>query len=230
MATSGTTTFNLDIADVIEEALSMLGGGEDLGFEPFEARRTLNLLLIDWMNRGILLWKQNLATLDLTNGTASYALPSSLIDITELVHRTISGSTSTDLALDRISMEEYQRITNKTQTGRPTQFAINRLRDAAQLYLWPTPDTTTASGTPILSYFSFNRVEDITKSNQDPDVPFRFLPCLSTGLAYKMAIKRPGITAERASMLKQMYEEELTSAMYADKERASLLIKPSFRL
>ena len=230
MATSGTTTFNLDIADVIEEALSMLGGGEDLGFEPFEARRTLNLLLIDWMNRGILLWKQNLATLDLTNGTASYALPSSLIDITELVHRTISGSTSTDLALDRISMEEYQRITNKTQTGRPTQFAINRLRDAAQLYLWPTPDTTTASGTPILSYFSFNRVEDVTKSNQDPDVPFRFLPCLSTGLAYKMAIKRPGITAERASMLKQMYEEELTSAMYADKERASLLIKPSFRL
>lgn len=230
MTTSGTTSFNLDIADVIEEAMSMLGGEQSLGFEPLEARRTLNLLLIDWMNRGILLWKQNIATLDLTSGTASYTLPSSLIDITELVHRTVSGSNTTDLALDRISMEEYQRITNKTQTGRPTQYAINRLRDAAQLYLWPTPDTTTASGTPLLSYFSFNKVEDVTKSNQDADIPFRFLPCLSTGLAYKMSIKRPGITADRASMLKQMYEEELTSAMYSDKERASLLIKPSFRL
>ena len=230
MATSGTTTFNLDIADVIDEAMAMLGGEQTLGFEPLEARRTLNLLLIDWMNRGILLWKQNIATLDITNGTAKYTLPTSLIDITELVHRTVSGSTNTDLALERITMEAYQRITNKTQTGRPTQYAINRLRDAAELYLWPTPDATTSSGTPILSYFSFNKVEDVTKSNQDPDVPFRFLPCLSTGLAYKMSIKRPGITSERASMLKQMYEEELTSAMYADKERASLLIKPSFRL
>ena len=167
MGTSGTTTFNLDVADVIEEAMSMLGGEQTLGFEPVAARRTLNLLLIDWMNRGILLWKQEIATLDITNGTAKYTLPSSLIDITELVHRTIDGSTSTDLALTRITMEAYQRITNKTQTGRPTQFAINRLRDAAQLYLWPTPDTTTSSGTPILSYFSFNRVEDVNRSVED---------------------------------------------------------------
>jgi len=230
MGTSGTTSFNLDVADVVDEAMSMLGGEQTLGFEPLEARRTLNLLLIDWMNRGILLWKQAAATLDMTNGTSSYTLPTSLIDITEIVHRTINGSTQTDLALSRITIEAYQRITNKTQTGRPTQYAINRLRDAAQLYLWPTPDATTASGTPILSYFSFNRVEDVNKSNQDFDIPFRFLPCLSTGLAYKMAMKRPGITAERTSILKQMYEEELTSAMYADKERASLLIKPSFRL
>ncbi len=105
MATSGTTTFNLDIADVIEEAMAMLGGEQSLGFEPLEARRTLNLLLIDWMNRGILLWKQNIATLDITNGTAEYTLPTSLIDITELVHRTVSGSTTTDLALERITME-----------------------------------------------------------------------------------------------------------------------------
>jgi len=230
MGTSGTTSFNLDVADVVDEAMSMLGGEQTLGFEPLEARRTLNLLLIDWMNRGILLWKQAAATLDMTNGTSSYTLPTSLIDITEIVHRTINGSTQTDLALSRITIEAYQRITNKTQTGRPTQYAINRLRDAAQLYLWPTPDATTASGTPILSYFSFNRVEDVNKSNQDFDIPFRFLPCLSTGLAYKMAMKRPGITAERTSILKQMYEEELTPAMYADKERASLLIKPSFRL
>jgi len=230
MGTSGTTSFNLDVADVVDEAMSMLGGEQTLGFEPLEARRTLNLILIDWMNRGILLWKQAAATLDMTNGTSSYTLPTSLIDITEIVHRTINGSTQTDLALSRITIEAYQRITNKTQTGRPTQYAINRLRDAAQLYLWPTPDATTASGTPILSYFSFNRVEDVNKSNQDFDIPFRFLPCLSTGLAYKMAMKRPGITAERTSILKQMYEEELTSAMYADKERASLLIKPSFRL
>ena len=230
MTTSGTTSFNLDVADVIDEAMSMLGGEQTLGFEPLEARRTLNLLLIDWMNRGILLWKQAAATLDMTDGTSSYTLPTSLIDITEIVHRTIDGSTQTDLALSRITIEAYQRITNKTQKGRPTQYAINRLRDAAQLYLWPTPDTTTASGTQILSYFSFNRVEDVNKSNQDFDIPFRFLPCLSTGLAYKMAMKRPAITAERTSILKQMYEEELTSAMYADKERASLLIKPSFRL
>ena len=230
MGTSGTTSFNLDVADVVDEAMSMLGGEQTLGFEPLEARRTLNLLLIDWMNRGILLWKQAAATLDMTNGTSSYTLPTSLIDITEIVHRTINGSTQTDLALSRITIEAYQRVTNKTQTGRPTQYAINRLRDAAQLHLWPTPDATTASGTPILSYFSFNRVEDVNKSNQDFDIPFRFLPCLSTGLAYKMAIKRPGITVERTGILKQMYEEELTSAMYADKERASLLIKPSFRL
>ena len=86
MATSGTTTFNLDIADVIEEAMSMLGGEQTLGFEPLEARRTLNLLLIDWMNRGILLWKQNIATLDITSGTAKYTLPTSLIDITCLLY------------------------------------------------------------------------------------------------------------------------------------------------
>jgi|TARA_S200002703_G_scaffold35486_2_gene30528 hypothetical protein len=230
MGTSGTTAFNLDVADVIEEAFSMIGGEQALGFEPIEARRTLNLLLIDWMNRGILLWKQNIATLDITAGTESYTLPTSLIDITEIVHRTVDGTTTTDLALTRISMEEYIRLTSKSQQSRPTQYAINRLRDAAQLYLWPTPNATTTSGTPILQYFSFNKVEDINKSNEDVDIPFRFLPCLATGLAYKMSIKREGITADRAVMLKQMYEEELTSAMYADKERASLLIKPSFRL
>ena len=113
MATSGTTTFNLDIADVIDEAMAMLGGEQTLGFEPLEARRTLNLLLIDWMNRGILLWKQNIATLDITNGTAKYTLPTSLIDITELVHRTVSGSTNTDLALERILWKLIKELPTK---------------------------------------------------------------------------------------------------------------------
>ena len=102
MGTSGTTAFNLDVADVIEEAFSMLGGEQSLGFEPIEARRTLNLLLIDWMNRGILLWKQNIATLDITAGTEKYTLPTSLIDITEIVHRTVDGTTTTDLAPNEI--------------------------------------------------------------------------------------------------------------------------------
>jgi len=219
MATSGTYDFSMDIDEVIQEATEMIGGEQTLGHEPKSARRSINLLLQDWQNRGILLWTAGTTAISVSTSVTSYALTSSTIDITEAVVR----RDDVDLQLERITMEEYLKIPRKSQTGRPNQYAIRRGRGNPVLFLWPIPENTT----DILKLEQVKYTEDVTKSaGQNADISRRFLPCLTTGLAYYMAMKRPGIDVGRIGLLKAEYEERLTNAMNEDRERASAYFLP----
>jgi len=219
MATSGTYDFSMDIDEVIQEATEMIGGEQTLGHEPKSARRSINLLLQDWQNRGILLWTAGTTAISVSTSVTSYALTSSTIDITEAVVR----RDNVDLQLERITMEEYLKIPRKSQTGRPNQYAIRRDRGNPVLFLWPIPENTT----DILKLEQVKYTEDVTKSaGQNADISRRFLPCLTTGLAYYMAMKRPGVDVGRIGLLKAEYEERLTNAMNEDRERASAYFLP----
>jgi|TARA_Y100001938_G_scaffold147090_1_gene227530 hypothetical protein len=219
MATSGTYDFSLDIDEVIEEAMEMIGGEQTLGNEPKSARRSINLLLQDWQNRGILLWTADTTTVSVSTSVTSYALPDSIIDVTEAV----IGRDNTDLQIERITMEEYLKIPRKGQKGRPSQYAIRRGRDNISVFLWPVPENTT----DVLKLEHIKYTEDVNKSAiQTADISRRFLPCLTVGLAYFMSMKRPGIDAGRVQFLNQEYENRLQRAMHEDRERASAYFRP----
>ena len=219
MATSGTFNFNLDIDEVIQEATEMIGGEQTLGHTPASARRSINLMLKDWQNRGILLWSTYTTLVTVITSTTTYALSDSTLDALEVVLR----RDGTDVQLERISFEEYQLVPNKTQTGRSTQFTIKRDRDNPTIFLWPIPENST----DILSIEGIRELEDVNKSaDQNADMPKRFLPPLTCGLSYYLSMKTPGIEMDRIGMLKSNYEALLQTALEEDRERANLFLKP----
>ena len=202
----------------------MIGGEITLGEEPRSARRSINLLLQDWQNRGIQLWTIGTTAVTVTTNTTAYTFVQN-IDILEAVINVQSGDGSTDLQLNRISMEEYLKIPRKTQTGRSSQYAVRRDRDNIVISLWPLPDNSTN----ILKLETVKYIEDVSRSNQTADISRRFLPCLTAGTAYFMSMKRPGVDPSRINMIKQEYEERLSRAQEEDRERASMLIRPRLR-
>ena len=219
MATSGTYNFNLDIDEVIQEATEMIGGEETLGHTPASARRSINLMLNEWQNKGVLLW--SIQTTAVTATSVETSLPDEILDTLAVTYAV--NSSATDIALERISREEYHNLPNKTTTGRPTQYAITRGVNNIALFLYPTPNITTG----ILNIECFKQLEDVNKSaGQNAQVPKRFLPALTCGLSYHLAMKRPGIPMDRIQMLKANYEEKLAFAMEEDRERASMFIRP----
>ena len=219
MATSGTYNFNLDIDEVIQEATEMIGGEQTLGHEPQSARRSINLMLNDWQNRGVLLWKIYTTAVTVSTSVTSYDLSSSTTDALQVNLR----RDSTDIELQRISFEEYLNVPNKSQAGRPTQYTVKRDLANPTIHIYPVPD----NATDILKIEAIRQVEDINKSaDQNADTPVRFLPALTCGLSYYLSMKRNNIPMDRIQMLKANYEEKLAMALEEDRERASLLLKP----
>ena len=219
MAVSGTYNFNLDIDEVIQEATEMIGGEDTLGHTPASARRSINLMLKDWQNRGILLWTTSTTTVTVVASTTSYDLSGSTINALEVVLR----RDNTDIQLTRITPEEYLIIPAPTQTGRPTQYSIRRGRDNPVMSVWPIPENSTDE--LILEIVS--ELEDVDKSAiQNADLPKRFLPALTCGLSYYLSMKRPLIPDTKIAMLKANYEEILARAMEEDRERASIYLLP----
>ena len=219
MATSGTYNFNLDIDEVIQEATEMIGGEQTLGHEPQSARRSINLMLNDWQNRGVLLWKIYTTAVTVSTSVTSYDLSSSTTDALQVNLR----RDSTDIELQRISFEEYLNVPNKSQTGRPTQYTVKRDLANPTIFVYPVPNNTT----DILKIEAIRQVEDVNKSaEQNADAPVRFLPALTCGLSYYLSMKRNNIPMDRIQMLKANYEEKLLMALEEDRERASLLLKP----
>ena len=224
MAQSGTFNFNLDIDEVIQEATEMIGGEQTLGHEPKSARRSINLMLNDWQNRGVLLWSTFTTAVTVATSTTTYALDSSVNDALFVTYKETSSAVETKL--ERISFEEYHVIPNKDQKGRPTQYAVKKDINNPTIHLYPIPDRSTG----VLGVEAIRQVQDANKSfQQNADAPVRFLPCLTAGLAYYMGLKRPGLPGERLGLLKQNYEELLMRAMEDNKDRASLMIKPRLR-
>jgi hypothetical protein len=215
MATSGSRDFNLDVAELIEEAYERCGLEVRTGYDARTARRSLNLMFADWANRGLNLWTVKQGTQALTAGTATYTLDASYTDLLEVVVR----RSGTDYELDRMSRSEYLNLPNKTTQGRPSQYYYNR-QVTPEITLWATPDSSTDS----LVYYYVQRIEDADALVNTTDAPFRFLPCMAAGLAYYIAMKK---APERVQLLKAVYEEEFQRAADEDEDRVSLKLQPS---
>ena len=297
MATSGSDNFNLDMAEITEEAFERCGLEFRTGYDAKTARRSLNLLFAEWANRGLNLWTveqitQSLVQLSSTSSVASYPLGTITATVgssTDLVAgKTITGSTSgstaiilskptsttttitvpsgsftagetitstdsddasisttisadpslsdaqatvdvleavirrssSDLGISRIGRGDYLDTPSKTTQGRPSQFYIDRLITPT-ITLWPSPENSTDE----LIYYRVRRIQDADAGVNTADIPFRFLPCLTAGLSYYLAIKK---APQRIPILKQIYDEEFMMAASEDSERVSLRLVPSY--
>lgn len=220
MATSGTTAFAPDFTDVAEEAYERCGKEMRSGYDLRTARRSLNLLTIEWINRGINFWTLEEGTIPLVAGTATYNLPTDTVDILEHVIRTSAGSTAsqTDIALTRVSMATYSNIPNKLLQGRPLEVMVDRAQATPTVTLWPIPDDTT---TWTLVYWRMRRIEDIGTGVNTPDIPFRFYPAYIAGLAYYLSLKIPGMDPNRILALKADYEAQFDFAAGEDRDRST---------
>ena len=228
MAVSGTTDFNLDFTEIAEEAWERAGREMRSGYDLRTARRSMNLMTIEWQNRGINMWTIEEGAINLVQGTSEYDLPADTIDLLDHVIRTGDGNASTqaDLFITRISVSTYATIPNKLQQARPLQVWIQRLRDAPKITVWPVPDQgTVANPYYVFKYWRLRRIDDAGSGAQTADVNFRFLPCLVAGLAYHIAIKVPEL-APRIEMLKQVYDEQFNLAAGEDREKAAIRFVP----
>jgi hypothetical protein len=223
MTTSGTTAFNMAFTDIAEEAWERAGREMRTGYELRTARRSMNLMTIEWQNRGINLWTIDEGSVPLLTGVSAYDLPADTIDLLEQVIRTGAGNVSTqqDLIINRISVSTYAAIPNKLTTGRPVQLWIERLRDNPTVNVWPVPNNDTYT----LYYWRMRRVQDAGSGVETADMNFRFLPALVAGLAYYISMKVPELT-QRSALLKQDYEEQFTLAAGEDREKASARFVP----
>lgn len=223
MPTSGTTAFNMDFTEIAEEAWERAGREMRSGYDLRTARRSMNLMTIEWQNRGINLWTVDEGTVSLVQGTAQYDLPADTIDLLEQVIRTGAGNATTqsDLTINRISVSTYASIPNKLSQGRPIQVWIERLRDQPRINVWPVPD----SNDYVFKYYRMRRIEDAGAGVETSDMNFRFLPCLVAGLAFHIAMKVPEL-APRIGLLKEEYEAQFALAAGEDRDKTSLRLAP----
>lgn len=220
MALSGTKSFELDVAEYIEEAFERCGIEVKTGYDQRTARRSLNLLLADWANRGLNQWTIEEEIITLAAGDNDYVLSSSTIDVIEAVVRFTNGvgtTSQSDLTVDRISREYYLNIPNKLTQGRPVQYFVDR-QITPIVKVWPTPDQTY-----YLVVNKLVRMDDASAGVNTLEIPFRFYPCLAAGLAYYLSMKK---APDRTQMLKAMYDEEFIRAASEDRDRASLNLTP----
>jgi hypothetical protein len=300
MTTTGTTLFNMDFTEIAEEAWERAGREMRSGYDLRTARRSMNLMTIEWQNKGINMWTMEQGVITLTPGLATYALPTDTIDLLEQVIRTgqNTASTQADLTITRISVSTYATIPNKLQQARPIQVWVQRLSGevnptdsvlsgaltstdttitlntvvglagsgfirlgsediyytyvsgntlggvfrgqnnttaAAQadgtavfvpqlpaVTVWPTPDNST---TYQFVYWRLRRVQDAGAGSATADMNFRFLPALTAGLAYHIAVKVPELMP-RIQMLKQIYDETFDIAAGEDREKAAIRFVP----
>ena len=232
MTTSGNTAFNLNLNELVEEAFERCGAELRSGYDLRTARRSLNLLTIEWANRGINLWTIEQGQIALNQGQITYDLPVDTIDLLDHVIRTQPGQQGqTDINITRISVDTYSTIPNKNAQGRPIQVWINRQSGATepgtgvaypQINVWPAPEQ---SNYYTFVYWRLRRIQDAGNGVTTQDIPFRFLPCMVAGLAYHLSKKVPG-ALERTQMLKAEYEELWEQAADEDREKAALRIAP----
>jgi hypothetical protein len=226
MATTGTSVFDMDFTEIAEEAWERAGREMRTGYDLRTARRSMNLMTIEWQNRGINMWTIDEGSVALAEGTAEYDLPADTIDVMEVMVRTGSGDTQVDRPLSRVSVSTYAGITNKTLQGPPLNVFVRRLRANPTVVLWPVPDQGTLI-TPVytLRYWRMRRIQDAGNGVETPDIGFRFLPAMCAGLAYHIATKTPDL-ADRIDMLKQQYDEQYNLAAGEDREKATLRLHP----
>jgi len=221
MATSGTVAFRPNVEEIIAESFERVGKDSQTltGYDARVARRSLNLLFSEWANRGINYWTVQNNTLNLVSGTTNYTLPVGTIDLIDVVVRETIGGTVTDTVLQRISISEYNQLPNKSSSGKPSQYMLDK-QYTPVLYTWQVADSNNYS----LVYWSINQLEDITASNQDADIPYRWTDCICAGLASKLALK---YDTERYNLLNQVYERAFEFAASTDNDGVTMRIRPT---
>ena len=217
MTLSTSTDFELNVTEYIEEAFERCGLEVRTGYDLKTAKRSLNLMLAEWANRGLNQWTIVQRTQTVTSGTTEYTLNADIIDILSVA----VVRDNTYYPLERISRDAYLAIPNKTTSGRPTQFFLDRLI-IPKLKIWLSPENST----DVLYYDALTRMDDADNYTNTMEIPFRFYPCLAAGLAYYIAIKR---APDRVQLLKSVYEEEFNRAMSEDRDRSSTTISPELR-
>jgi len=239
VTTAGTTSFNLDLNNLVEEAFERCGSEIRTGYELRTARRSLNLLTAEWANRGVNLWTIEQGEIALNQGQFAYNLPIDTVDLLEHVIRTGTGQNQSDLTITRISVSTYATIPNKLAQGRPIQIWVDRQSGATyppggqpegtdpitgvdhpQVYVWPTPEQ---SNYYTLVYWRMRRVQDAGNGTNTQDIPFRFLNCMVAGLAYYLSMK---IAPDRMVALKAQYDEQWKYAAEEDRDKAAIRFVP----
>jgi hypothetical protein len=216
MAVSGSKDFELDVAEYVEEAFERCGLEVRTGYDLKTAKRSLNLLLADWANRGLNQWTIKQRTVTMIAADGNYDLGADVIDVLSVVVR----RNGTDYSLERLSRDGFLSIPNKTTQGRVNQFFLDR-QVTPVLNLWPVPD----NNTDVVYYDALTRMDDADVYTNTVDMPFRFYPCLAAGLAYYIALKR---APNRVQMLKAVYEEEFDRAATEDRDRSSFNVVPKY--
>jgi len=214
MATSSSTDFELDVAEYIEEAFERCGLEAKTGYDLQTARRSMNIMLAEWANRGLNQWTIEQRTQALTANDSEYSLSTDIIDILSLVVR----RDGTDFSMTRISRDTFINLPNKTSTSRPTQYFLDR-QITPNLKLYPTPENST----DVIVFDALTRIQDADTQVNTMEIPFRFIPCLTAGLAYYIAMKR---APDRIQLLKNVYEEEFERAMAEDRDRSAFNVSP----
>ena len=217
MALSGTSDFELDVAEYIEEAFERCGLEVRTGYDLRTAKRSLNLMLAEWANRGLNQWTIKQRSFTSTQGDGDISVSSDVIDVLSVVVR----RSNTDYALDRVSRDTFLSIPNKTTQGRPSQFFLDR-QITPVLNVWPVPENST----DVIVYDALTRMNDADGQTNTLDMPFRFYPCLAAGLAYYISMKR---APNRVQLLKAVYEEEFERAMTEDRDRSSFNVVPQYQ-
>ena len=232
MTTTGTALFNIDLSEIIEEAFERAGSELRSGYDFKTARRSLNLLLIEWGNKGINLWTVEQGQIVLNTGVAVYPLPVDTVDLLDHVIRTGSGQNQSDITISRISGSTYSTIPNKNALGKPIQVWINRQSGATTptgvasptINVWPTPQAPDSQYTFV--YWRLKRMQDAGDGVNTQDIPYLFLPALVAGLAYYLAMKLPGMDLQRAQALKMVYDEQFQLAADENREKAPVRVVP----
>ena len=187
------------------------------GYHLNTARRSLNLLFLDWANRGLNLWTIEQATYTLTQGTNEISLATDTVNVLEAIIRQNIQGTITDVYIERISREDYLNVPDKTSEARPAQFYVQRT-NTPKVFFYPAADQTYT-----FVYYRIRRIQDAGGYVNDADVNFRFLPCLASGLAYQLSLK---FAPERTQGLKAIYEEDFNRAATEDRDTASVQFVP----
>jgi len=230
--TSGTTVFEkgFSISDIVEESFERIGIQGVSGYQLKSARRSLNILFQEWANRGLHYWEiannnftlvadQSVYTMfrSTGDGTSSTTAVYGVDDVLEASYR----NNNVDTPLTKINRSQYQALSNKTSTGTPSQYYVQRFIDKITVTLYLTPGSNEAG--KFINYYYVKRIQDAGDYTNDADVPYRFVPCMTAGLAYYLAIKN---APDRVQMLKMLYEDELQRALEEDGSSTSTYISP----
>jgi hypothetical protein len=233
MATSGTTTFEstFSIDDIITEAYERLGRFDYSGNDLRSARRSLNIMFQEWANRGLHYWQVKNNSITLVNGQSVYTMFRSTTDgtsdatavygVDDILEAVYRNSSSVDFPLTKINRSAYQGLSNKTQTGVPTQYYVQRFIDKVTITLYLTPGASEAGN--FLNYYYVSRIQDAGNYTNEADVPYRFVPCMVAGLSYYLSQK---INPQLTQQMKLLYEDELKRALEEDGSASSSFITP----
>ena len=238
--TSGTTVFdkNFSIDEIVEEAFERLGIQQVTGYQLKTSRRSLNIMLQEWGNRGIHYWEIGELDLDLIQGQAEYKFyrassdgtsatsnPNGIYGMSDVLEAQLrSNRTATDQSdspMTKVDRSTYAAFSNKLSQGTPNQYWVQRFIDHVSINVYPTPDSTNAS--KDMHFYYIKRIQDVGAYTNATDMPFRFVPCMVSGLAYYLSMK---YVPQMTQQMKLLYEDELARALQEDGSASSTFITP----